>query len=551
MPIWRTAVCHESTSLSRRTQLSHEEAPRTLRIGARRSFVVAFAAFVVLIATDRGSNKAAPPAGASADQAARPEGAARRRRAAATWSATRRARSRSRSSSAAQLSLRGRTHADWSTASTITLPDKNGKTITVKSPRSGADGAAGPTRSARRTSSAASSSGRATASTVTADKADLRRRTTDVARIPGPLTFTRGRMKGTGVGAHLRPEPRRAVAARPGARSTSRRTKRAQGAVHVTSKRAGMARAGALHEVHGDAHLDGEGRVIDADEATVYPHRGRRAHSADGAARQLAHHRQPGAQRPQDMRARDIDLAYADDGRTLQSAQLVENAVVQLPGDAGKAGRRDRRQDDRHRAWRRTAATVTNLTANENVQVDLPPDGDTPARRIRSATLVATGAPVAAGIQERATFTGNVDYRETRAGDAGNARRDRAAPRVAERLDVTTKPGSAISSRPTSTATCTSPTGRTRAPTRPAAIYDVARGPPRSSSHPVRATRATDRTSSRRPACSVEATHDPDGAHVAEDEGRHEGPQRRCQPQPGAASRRRWRRRCPCDAEAG
>ena len=38
-------------------------------------------------------------------------------------------------------------------------------------------------------------------------------------------------------------------------------------------------------------------------------------------------------------------------------------------------------------------ATVTNLVANENVQVDLPPEGDTPARRIRSASLLATGAP--------------------------------------------------------------------------------------------------------------------------------------------------------------
>ena len=48
----------------------------------------------------------------------------------------------------------------------------------------------------------------------------------------------------------------------------------------------------------------------------------------------------PGGSGPQDMRAKDIDLAYAEDGRTLQSARLVENAVVQLPGAKGTPGRR-------------------------------------------------------------------------------------------------------------------------------------------------------------------------------------------------------------------
>ncbi len=56
-------------------------------------------------------------------------------------------------------------------------------------------------------------------------------------------------------------------------------------------------------------------------------------------------------------------------------------------------------------------ATVTNLTAQENVQVDLPVEGDSPARRIRSATLRATGAP-GQGMQN-AVFEGGVDFVET------------------------------------------------------------------------------------------------------------------------------------------
>ena len=58
---------------------------------------------------------------------------------------------------------------------------------------------------------------------------------------------------------------------------------------------------------------------------------------------------------PQAMSARDIDLAYAEDGRTLQRARLIENAAVQLPAPAPGGRQTDRRRDDRHGARRRTA----------------------------------------------------------------------------------------------------------------------------------------------------------------------------------------------------
>jgi len=67
----------------------------------------------------------------------------------------------------------------------------------------------------------------------------------------------------------------------------------------------------------------------------------------------------------------------------------------------------------------------------------LPAEGDLPAKRIRSVKLTATGAG-GSGLQSF-TFSGNVDYRETRA-----ARKDAAAvERVArsQTLTVETKPG--------------------------------------------------------------------------------------------------------------
>ena len=42
-----------------------------------------------------------------------------------------------------------------------------------------------------------------------------------------------------------------------------------------------------------------------------------------------------GASGGEGMSARDIDLTYAPDGRTLQTAKLVENAVAQIRGGGG------------------------------------------------------------------------------------------------------------------------------------------------------------------------------------------------------------------------
>ena len=120
----------------------------------------------------------------------------------------------------------------------------------------------------------------------------------------------------------------------------------------------------------------------------------------------------------------------------LQTARLIENAAVQLQGEKGKPGRRvaAKAMDI---AMAPDGATVTNLIANENVQVDLPADGDTPARRIKSTSLMATGAP-GGGIQA-ATFLGSVDFRENRAARGKVAEIARTAK--SDRMDIKTKPG--------------------------------------------------------------------------------------------------------------
>jgi lipopolysaccharide export system protein LptA len=263
-----------------------------------------------------------------------------------------------------------------------------------------------------------------------------------VARIPGPLAFTRGRMTGSGIGGTY-DRNRDVLWILDRAKVDVAADERGEGAVHVTAKSAGFARPDHYMKFTGDARLEGEKRIITAGEVTVYLTEDEQRIQRMELRTDSRIASQPGASGA-DMQARDIDLAYAPDGRTLQTAHLVENAVVQLPGDPGKSGRRVAGQMV-DIALAPDGSTVTSLNANEKVQVDLPADGATPARRIRSATLAAAGPPVANGEApgglQRATFSGGVDFRETRAANAKN--KIAAVNRTArsERLDVTTKPG--------------------------------------------------------------------------------------------------------------
>jgi len=256
-----------------------------------------------------------------------------------------------------------------------------------------------------------------------------------IVRIPGAVAFSRGRMKGTGVGATYDLN-REVLWLLDRAHITVAADDKGQGRLDATAGAAGMARAEHYVKLTGNGHIDGEGRVIDADEITILltdDDERVRTLQLRGNSRIRGSGNSSG---PQSMSARDIDLTYGDDGRTLQHSQLVENAVVELPGEGKSAGRRIAGKTI-DIAMSPDGKTVTNLNATESVQVDLPPEGDAPAKRIRSATLAATGAP-GSGLQH-ATFAGGVEYRETRAARGTVAAVDRQARSVS--LIVATKPG--------------------------------------------------------------------------------------------------------------
>jgi lipopolysaccharide export system protein LptA len=263
---------------------------------------------------------------------------------------------------------------------------------------------------------------------------------TQMTTIPGPMTFSKGRMTGSGNGATY-DQAREVLWILQNAKVDAAPDDQGSGAIHVTAVQGGMARREHYMKFLGTVHFDGEGHVIEADESTAYL----TPDDARVTRMELRNNSRivskPGTGGPQDMRARDIDLTYAADGRTLQTAHLVENAAVKLPGDQGKPGKQIAAKGI-DVALAPDGVTVTNLTAAENVVVDLPADGEIPGRRIRSAILVATGAPPAGGQPggiRNASFGAGVDYREHRDARGKLPLIDRTAK--SDKLDIQTKPG--------------------------------------------------------------------------------------------------------------
>jgi LPS export ABC transporter protein LptC len=266
---------------------------------------------------------------------------------------------------------------------------------------------------------------------VTSDRANYDDRT-GVVTIPGPVQFTKGRLHGSGVGATY-DKGRNVIWLLDQATLHVKPDEKGAGAADATAKGIGMARSEHFVRLVENAHIVGEGRTLDANEIVLrllpddstlqsVEMRGNSRIVGTGAASTA-----------DTMSARDIDLTYAPDGRTLQQARLVENAVAQFGADGGS---------------RRISATtidmmmgpdgsINGLNANQNVALDLPASGDAPARRITAATLNGQGPD---GLQT-ATFAGGVVYRELKPPPKRGAPPPSERTARSQRLIVQTQPG--------------------------------------------------------------------------------------------------------------
>lgn len=251
-------------------------------------------------------------------------------------------------------------------------------------------------------------------------------------RIPGRVEFVKGRTSGSGRDSTY-DQAREVLWIQQDARVSVAAGADGSGALEASAGAIGMARLDHYIRLQGNGRIEGEGRVAEADGITIHlteddervrslELRGNsRITSTDG--------------RGQSMSARDIDMTYSEDGRTLQATRLVENAALQLPVSGGDAARRITASTI-DLGFAGDGATITSLVASGRVQVDLPPEGAAPAKTIRSTTLNASGGD--SGI-ERATFGGGVEYEEARAARRNVPAIDRTAR--SQSLIANTQPG--------------------------------------------------------------------------------------------------------------
>jgi lipopolysaccharide transport protein LptA len=249
-------------------------------------------------------------------------------------------------------------------------------------------------------------------------------------RAPGPVEYARGRMTGHGIGLTW-DKNRDVLSILDQAVIHTTADEQGAGAMDVTSGTADIARKDkymrfvrAVKIQRGGQTIESENvlATLTADEKhveTIDLHDGARITMTSAA---------PGAL--QSMSGHDMSLKYRADGDVLEHALVTGDGVIQLAGDAGKAGRQITAKT-LDIALAEDGVTPTALVGHDGVQLTFPPEAGVPGRTIRALTLEAKGE-AGKGLT-RAVFNGSVQFREH--GDHV----DRAA--TSATLDLALKPG--------------------------------------------------------------------------------------------------------------
>ena len=235
-----------------------------------------------------------------------------------------------------------------------------------------------------------------------------------IVRAPGPVQFSRGRMAGAGIGFTY-DEQRNTVwlldqaVVRFGAAAGA-------GPMDVAAGTAGFARTDRYMRFERGVRMAREGQIMEADESTVYlfPDRDEPDQIELRGESRITGGQGMGALRL--MRARDINLDYADDGRTLKAATLAGQSAVRIASAAAGA---DQQLSGEFISFElETDGAIRTLSSRDNVVVTLPAVGDAPSRTIRSQQLAGAGTPGQSGLTSM-TFQENVVFSEAAAKDRG------------------------------------------------------------------------------------------------------------------------------------
>jgi LPS export ABC transporter protein LptC/lipopolysaccharide transport protein LptA len=227
-----------------------------------------------------------------------------------------------------------------------------------------------------------------------------------IVRAPGPVEFTRGRMSGSGVGFTF--DEQRDILSLLDQAVVHFAAEGQLTEMHVTTGAFGFARKERYMRFERGVQLVRQGQTIRSD---------------DGTAHLLADRDEPdmielrgnssivggtGTGSLQNMRGRDMNLDYAEDGRTLQHVVLAGQSAIVLANRDGSLGQT--LSGEFIDVVMAPDGSVTSLTSRDRARVALPASGDTPGRVITAPSLTGTGA-AGQGITGM-HFDGGVDFRE-------------------------------------------------------------------------------------------------------------------------------------------
>lgn len=229
--------------------------------------------------------------------------------------------------------------------------------------------------------------------------------TEKIVKVPGPVKFARGRMSGTGVGFTY--DEQRDTLWLLDQAVVNMAPEGDAGAAKLTAGGFGFARRDRYMRLERTMHMERDGQITDANEATVtlFPDRDEsdyielRGNSrvTGGAGMGLV----------KSLSAGDMNLDYREDGRSLQHATLAGQADIQLATTGASPGQRLQAQNmDIALA---EDGSVSSLSARDKVAVTLPATADTAARTIKSNALTAAGG--AQGLNTM-NFSEGVSYDE-------------------------------------------------------------------------------------------------------------------------------------------
>ncbi|HKW03285.1 MAG TPA: LptA/OstA family protein [Vicinamibacterales bacterium] len=236
--------------------------------------------------------------------------------------------------------------------------------------------------------------------------------------IPGPMSFSRGKMSGRGVGAVydrgqdlLTVQDQSHIDVAPG--------EDGKGAMSANAKTVAVDRLHKQTRLDVAATLTHDAETLAGDTANLYWTDDEkhlrlielRGHASVTQAAGAA------ANSPPDMRGDDIDLTFHPDGQTLHLASIAGRTMIGSLTLIDETGRRSVSGSKVDLAVAPDGGTVTSLTAQKPVRVELPKTADNPARTITAQSLVSQGNEKE-GLKQ-ARFDGGVDFVETVPGTKG------------------------------------------------------------------------------------------------------------------------------------